>query len=220
MWAEQQLAQAQLAVEAQTEIDREQFRRRVDAALEGHATEPGAEGRYLPIGTDADAASRAAAELPTEATGVAETENLPARVEQRDARATPVIPTIPDVTKAAARWIRPLVPAFVARAIDTTTQPLRTARQVFEDVEEITFSLKRTRRVTVETEESAGPTASPGSAAIESADEVSSRRLPAKDADDVSLPQSGRELSRELTERRGPREVRAGDGPRQLPPAE
>ncbi|BCQ09149.1 hypothetical protein JMUB5695_02588 [Mycobacterium heckeshornense] len=36
-----------------------------------------------------------------------------------------------------------------ARAVDTTTQPLRAARQVFEEVEEITFSLNRTRRVTV-----------------------------------------------------------------------
>jgi Domain of unknown function (DUF4407) len=224
MWAEQQLAQARLAVEAQTEIDRAQFRRRVNTALEGYVTEPGAEDRYLPIAAQAEAASRTAAELPAEATepGVAETENLPATVEQRDVRATPVIPTIPDVTKAAARWIRPLVPTFVARAIDTTTQPLRTARQVFEDVEEITFSVKRSRRVTVETEESAGPADSPGSAAIESKDEdsSSSRRLSAKDADGVSLPPSGREPQRELTERRGPREVRGADGPRQLPPAE
>ena len=68
--------------------------------------------------------------------------------------ATPLIPSIPDATKAAARWIRPLVPPFVARVIDNTTQPLRTARQVFEEVEEITFSLKRTRKVTVDSESS------------------------------------------------------------------
>jgi Domain of unknown function (DUF4407) len=239
MWAEQQLAQARLAVEAQTEIDRAQFRRQVNAALEGqaHVTGPVEEDMYLPIAAEAEAASRTTAELPADATkpGVAEPENLPATVEPRDAPATPVIPSIPDVTKAAARWIRPLVPTFVARAIDTTTQPLRTARQVFEDVEEITFSLKRTRKVTVETEESAGPAGSPGSAAIESnrdtdggdlgeqrgeADSVSPRRLSAKDADDVSLPPSGRAPQRELTERRGPREVRAADGPVQLPPAE
>ncbi|ORA32249.1 hypothetical protein BST20_25340 [Mycobacterium branderi] len=70
------------------------------------------------------------------------------------ARAT--LPLIPDVTKAAARWIGPLVPTMVTRAIDTTTRPLRTARQVFEEFEEITFSLKRTRRVVVDGEEPAG----------------------------------------------------------------
>jgi hypothetical protein len=68
-----------------------------------------------------------------------------------------LIPSIPDATKAAARWIRPLVPPFVARVIDNTTQPLRTARQVFEEVEEIAFSLKRTRKVTMNTETSDGP---------------------------------------------------------------
>jgi hypothetical protein len=46
------------------------------------------------------------------------------------------------------------VPPIVARAIDSTTHPIRTARQAFEEVEEITFSLKRTHRVTVSTEES------------------------------------------------------------------
>src|SRR5262249_59151178 len=35
MWAEHQLTQARLAIEAQIEIDREQQRRRVVAALEG-----------------------------------------------------------------------------------------------------------------------------------------------------------------------------------------
>jgi hypothetical protein len=224
MWAEQQLAQARLAVEAQTEIDRAQLRRRVNAALEGHVTEPVEEDLYLPIAAEAEAASRAAAELPADAANpdVAETKNLPATVEPRDARATPVIPIIPDVTKAAARWIRPLVPTFVARAVDNTTRPLRTARQVFEEVEEITFSLKRTRKVTVDTEESAGVSRSSGSAAIESTGEESlpEGRSSAKHADDISLPLSGHESARELTERRGPREVRAADGPRQLPPAE
>ncbi len=50
------------------------------------------------------------------------------------------------------------MPPFVAKVIDTTTQPLRTARQVFEGVleetEEITFALKRTRKVTVNSEAS------------------------------------------------------------------
>jgi Domain of unknown function (DUF4407) len=240
MWAEQQLVQARLAVEAQTEIDRAQLRQRVDAALEGPkqiaepVAEPLVEDIYLPIATEAEAASHAATELPEAAlqADAAETPNLPATVEPPDVPATPAIPTIPDVTKAAARWIRPLVPGFVARAIDTSTHPLRTARQVFEEVEEITFALKRTRKIVVNTEESVGQGSGPASAAIDSADDrdlaahrgaaqpLSSHRLSAERADDLPLGPSLREPQHSLAERDGPREVRAADGPRQLPPAE
>ncbi len=172
MWAEHQLTQACLAIEAQTEIDREHQRRRVMEALEGpmrassqRTFEPVEEDMYLPIAAEAEAASRAVAQLPAGAQDArVETpdnpENLPAQVqpsggvEPHRERGTPLIPSIPDATKAAARWIRPLVPPFVARVIDNTSQPLRTARQVFEEVEEITFSLKRTRKVTVNSETS------------------------------------------------------------------
>jgi hypothetical protein len=238
MWAEQQLVQARLAVEAQTEIDRAQLRQRVDAALEGPkqiaepVAKPVVEDVYLPIAAEAEAASLAAAELPDAApkADAIETPNLPATVETPDVPATPVIPTIPDVTKAAARWIRPLVPGFVARAIDTSTHPLRTARQVFEEVEEITFALKRTRKIVVNTEESVGHGSLPPSAAIDSANDrdleahhdagqsVSSQRLSAKRVDDLSLAQH--EPQRGVTGRKGPAEVRAADGPRQLPPAQ
>ena len=68
--------------------------------------------------------------------------------------------------KRPRRWIRPLVPGFVARAIDTSTHPLRSARQVIEEFEEITFTLKRTRKLTVDTEESAGLGPSRRSAAM------------------------------------------------------
>lgn len=234
MWAEQQLVQARLAVEAQTEIDRAQLRQRVSAALESAAPvdEPVVEDVYLPIAAEAEAASFAATELPDAAVKVdaSETPNLPATVEPPDMPATPAIPTIPDVTKAAARWIRPLVPGFVARAIDTSTHPLRTARQVYEEVEEITFVLRRTRKITVDTEESAGTAQSSGSAAIRgsvddhlgaqhvAAQPRTSERLSAKHVDE--LPPAQRGAKRGLTEREGPREVRAADGPRQLPPAE
>ena len=169
MWAEHQLMQTRLAVEAQTEIDREHQRRRVMEALEGpvrassqRTFEPVEEDMYLPIAAEAEAASRALTQLPAGAqnAGVETPDNLPApvqpsgEVEPHHERGTPLIPSIPDATKAAARWIRPLVPPFVARVIDNTTQPLRTARQVFEEVEEITFSLKRTRKVTVDSESS------------------------------------------------------------------
>ncbi|MFC9994493.1 DUF4407 domain-containing protein [Nocardia sp. NPDC127526] len=68
----------------------------------------------------------------------------------------PIIGTVP-FTDTAARWIRPLVPSFVANAIDTATHPLRTVRQAFEEAEEITFTLKRTRKVTVDSADSAQP---------------------------------------------------------------
>jgi hypothetical protein len=172
LWVEHQLTQARLAIEAQIEIDREHQRRRVAEALEApvHASsqrtfEPVEEDMYLPIAAEAEAASRALVQLPAGAeddrvTTPDDVENLPAKVEAsgeveaHDERGKPLIPSIPNATKAAARWVRPLVPPFVARVIDNTTQPLRTARQVFEEVEEITFLLKRTRKVTVNTESS------------------------------------------------------------------
>jgi hypothetical protein len=235
MWAEQQLVQARLAVEAQTEIDRAQLRRQVSAALEDatHVAEPVADDIYLPIAAEAEAASLASIELPAPAAKADATEeppNLPAPVGPRDVPATPSIPTIPDVTKAAARWIRPLVPGFVARAIDTSTHPLRTARQVFEEVEEITFSFRRTHKVTLNSEESAGQGSSAGSAVVGASDAdhsgaqhvapepVPPERLSAQHVDRMSLAR--RDSQRGLTGRERPRQVRAADGPRQLPPAE
>jgi Domain of unknown function (DUF4407) len=227
MWAEQQLAQARLAVEAQTEIDRAQLRQQVSAAIEGttHVAEAAAEDIYLPIAAEAEAASRAAMELPDASAkaDVTETPNLPATVEPAQVPATPSIPTIPDVTKAAARWIRPLVPGFVARAIDTSTHPLRTARQVFEEVEEITFALKRTHKITVSTEEGAGEaaidTADDGDDGDFAAHRGAAQPLPSQ-TDDLLLAPSVREPQHSLTERAGPSQVRAAEGPRQLPPAE
>jgi hypothetical protein len=254
MWAEHQLTQARLAIEAQAEIDRERQRRRVAEALEAPARmpsersfEPVEEDMYLPIAAEAEAASRAIAPLPQDVP-----QNLPAavpassEVEPRDERGAPLIPSIPDATKAAARWIRPLVPPFVARVIDNTTQPLRTARQVFEEVEEITFAFKRTRKVSVNsesTEDTAQPPAreNPSAAAwIASsraetghgshhfpAPEVGGREpypparpLGAKDAGGLSLGSAERDGKPELTGRDGPPELRGPEGPRQLPPAE
>jgi hypothetical protein len=235
LWAEEQLARARLAVEAQTEIDRAQLRHQVKAAIEGTtpAPAPAVDDIYLPIAAAAEAASLGAthsiAAAPTPA--AAEVRNLPAVVERRNTPATPTIPTIPDVTRAAARWIRPLVPGFVARAIDTSTHPLRTARQVIEEVEEITFSLKRTHKLTVHSEESSGvaPTAESttyasardhdGDIGTSAAQPLSPRR-PSPERNITSLNSNPGELPRELTERDGPAELRATDAPRQLPPAE
>jgi Domain of unknown function (DUF4407) len=265
MWAEHQLTQARLAIEAQTEIDREQQRRRVADALEGpvrapsqRTYEPVEEDMYLPIAAEAEAASQAVAQLPAGAGDVHDetaenVENLPAQiqpsgeVEPDDERATPLIPTIPDATRAAARWIRPLVPPFVARVIDNTTAPLRTARQVFEEVEEITFSLKRTRKVTVDSESSdtgdrptrqsttAEPPSPTGRIAssreggadrghdqpykgVGSRERYSSLQPPAQDAEGRSLGSAEGDGWLELMEREGPRELRPPDGPRELPP--
>jgi hypothetical protein len=130
MWAEQQLASARLAVEAQMEIDREEQRRRVMEAIEQ------------------------APELPaTPELLAAESDNLPVPVEREQRPGTPLIPSIPEVTKTAARWLRPFVPPIVATAIDTTTRPLRSARQVFEETEEIHFTLRRSHKVSVQSEE-------------------------------------------------------------------
>jgi Domain of unknown function (DUF4407) len=235
MWAEERLAQARLAVEAQTEIDRAQLRHRVNAAIESTTSDPApaVDDIYLPIAAEAEAASLVATQsIAASATPAAgEERNLPAVVERRNAPATPTIPTIPDVTRAAARWIRPLVPGFVARAIDTSTHPLRTARQVIEEVEEITFSLKRTHKLTVHSEESSGFAPTAESTTYASADDHDGdpgapaaqplsprRRSPERNI--TSLMSSPDELPRELTERDGPVELRATDGPRQLPPAE
>jgi hypothetical protein len=158
-----------------------------------------------------------------------------------------LIPSIPDATKAAARWIRPLVPPFVARVIDNTTQPLRTARQVFEEVEEITFSLKRTRKVTVDSEssdtqpprESATADEPSRTGRIHSSregrghrtDDPSSRRAhpelghheqqtswPLPAGDVEGLSLAEHDRKLELMGRDGPRELRAPEGPRELPP--
>jgi hypothetical protein len=177
LWAEQQLTSARLAVEAQTEIDREQQRRRVIEAIEA------------PVHAQSERV-------------VEPTPELPAAVEPRRDGGS-LIPAIPDVTKAAVRWLRPFVPPIVASAIDTTTKPLRSARQVFEETEEIHFSLKRTHKVSVSSEEH-------GSVATE---RVEPQTTSASVVSSVERQQM-------MTEREGHPELRGADGPRQLPPGE
>jgi hypothetical protein len=181
LWAEQQLASARLAVEAQAEIEREQQRRRVVEALEA------------PVLARSERVIEPTPELPAAEVS----DNLPARRE-----GTSLIPAIPDVTKAAARWLRPFVPPIIASAIDTTTKPLRSARQVFEETEEIHFSLKRTHKVSVQSEEHGSVATEPVEPDMASASVVSSV-----------------ERQQTMTEREGHPELRSADGPRQLPPA-
>lgn len=250
MWAEQELTRAQLAIEAQNEIDREQQRRRVIAALDApmpeplqaqvpprpvtaHRPEPLEAPRpelieavpaepitdlYLPIAAAAEAASFASP--------AAERDNLPvpAQAGQLDTPAEaaqpkrgpalpgiPNIPVIPDVTKAAVRWLRPFVPPIVAGAIDNATKPIR---QVFEETEEIHVTVKRTHKVTVETEAEPASAPRPNPAPSVTSEpfaeawpaQVSSSRIESRRGPALS---GGRE--------RG--QLSDSSGPRQLPPA-
>ncbi|MFF3568288.1 DUF4407 domain-containing protein [Nocardia jiangxiensis] len=159
--AEQELTGTRLAVHADTVIDRENERRRVIAsigAMEIGVTAP--QRRAV-------AEFEALAELPASPTSnsqedtVSQPSNLPAPLPQNAVAPAagsgglelPIIGTVP-FTDTAARWIRPLVPSFVTDAIDTAPHPLRTVRQVFEETEEITFTLRRTRKVTVDSSDS------------------------------------------------------------------
>ena len=148
MWADRELESARLAVAAQAEIDQEEQRRRVAAALEAPVAVPSERVLDEPAALEAEP----------------EPERLPAVPEKRSA-----LPTVPDVAGAAMRWMRPFVPPIVVSAIDTTTRPLRAVREVFEETEEIHFSLRRSHRVVVTSEETeeAAATPAPGREWIE-----------------------------------------------------
>lgn len=89
-------------------------------------------------------------------------ENLPVPATSQPAGGL-TLPQLPDLTKVAARLLRPLmapVAPVVDRVIDTSVQQLRSAQKVIEEFEEITFTLRRTSRTTVsesEHEQSSGP---------------------------------------------------------------
>jgi hypothetical protein len=141
--AEQELTSTRLSIEAQNEIDRAQQRRRVAAAIEA------------PTPVTSERVVEPVAELTAEPV-LEEPDNLPALTESADVREKrSLIPTVPGVAGAAVRWMRPFVPPIVASAIDTTTRPLRAARQVFEETEEIHVSIRRSHRVSVTSEETA-----------------------------------------------------------------
>ncbi len=197
MKAEQELANARLELEAQHEIDREKQRRRVAAALE--APTPVFSERVAEPGRELT--GELTAELTTEPVDEP-SDNLPALAEAPAAvEKRTLIPAVPDVAKAATRWIRPFVPPIVASAIDTTTRPLRAARQVYEETEEIHLSLRRSHKVSVTSEE----TVEPDEQAVETADVAPVAQVKATRID---RPQ-----------RKANAELRAG-GRRQLPSAD
>ncbi|MFF3221368.1 DUF4407 domain-containing protein [Nocardia suismassiliense] len=162
--AEQQLTAARLAAEADTAIDRERQRTRIVAAIGG--LEIGiAEPPRRPALPAAPADDRkdssvsegfAPSNLPAPVTARALNPSTAPAPKSGGGLELPLIGTVP-FTDTAARLIRPLVPSFVANALDNATHPLRTARQAFEEVEEITFTLRRTRKVTVDTQDSHAP---------------------------------------------------------------
>ncbi|MFL0238802.1 DUF4407 domain-containing protein [Mycobacterium sp. SMC-17] len=115
-----------------------------------------------PEPADAPAEPAATAELVP--IGDERAENLPVQATSQPAGGL-TLPQLPDLTKVAARLLRPLVAPVapvVDRVIDTSVQQLRSAQKVIEEFEEITFTLRRTSRTTVtenEHEQSSGPRA-------------------------------------------------------------
>jgi len=239
LWVERELESARLAVAAETEIERARQRRRVfDAVDAAGGSVPGrvageriGSDDLLPIEAEAAAASRSAAALPAVSVNTAGTEtpqNLPDRVNlpaEGSQGGWSSIPVIPEVAGAAARWVRPFVPPIVANAIDATTHPFRTARQVFEEVEEIGLTLKRTRRVTVED-------GSPGhypDAAFAPEPPIAAGPVPQQGWVEaapvgwygaaVQQPLTPGDYPPELTPREGAPELPRHEGPWQLPPA-
>ncbi|WP_051161298.1 DUF4407 domain-containing protein [Nocardia brevicatena] len=181
--AEQQLTAARLAAEADTAIAREQQRTRVIAAIGGleigvteslrrsaapAGREPATRNRPLPESSPDMTPPHPDGPAALPASVGPQSDRLPAVRAEREAGSggleLPLIGTVP-FTDIAARRLRPLVPSFVTAAIDTAidtaTQPLRTARQVWEEAEEITFTLRRTRKVTVDTGTEQVPPRSP-----------------------------------------------------------
>ncbi len=240
MWAEQQLDKARLAVAAQTEIDRAQLRRRVNAALEGtaYAAEPVAGDLYLPIAAEAEAASLAATAPPDTAVEavVTEPENLPATVEPRR-RACDSRHSGHHRCHQSGRSLDSSAGSGLCRPRDRhLDSPVahrapgdRGGRGNHLHAQANSQGHRGKLRKSAGTAATSRPAAvTPGhdddggdfrTGAAE-AQTFSSRRLSTQRVDDPSLGSGRREPQRELAERDGPFELRAADGPRQLPPAE
>ncbi|WP_280272433.1 DUF4407 domain-containing protein [Nocardia wallacei] len=232
--ADQELAAARLTAHADTAIDREQQRRRIIAAIgnfELGVTEPARRAvadfeslAALPAGESTDPAPQEANVTPPRNLPAQRTSDALAPAESGDRALEknrgglelPVIGTVP-FSDTAARWIRPLVPSFVTSAVDTATHPLRTVRQVFEEAEEITFTLRRTRKVTVHSDESGAPgTPQYAQQVVDAQDPRHAALSPAQSSPAYSLGTTDRQDA--LSSRTGNPELEYR-GPRQLPPA-
>lgn len=130
LWAEQELNSARMAIEAQNAIDAERQRRRVAEAL-GPAQAPAPAPPALPVVSTRE----------------------PGASKELEPHRGGGVPIIPDVTRAAVRFIRPFVPPVVSSTIAGATKAVtKPIRQVFEETEEFQFTMRRTHRVTVESE--------------------------------------------------------------------
>lgn len=185
LWAEQELNSARIAVEAQNAIDAERQRRRVAEVLAAESAEPA----MLPVASSRE----------------------PEPAKELEPHRGGGVPNLPDVTRAAVRFIRPFVPPVVSGAIGGVTRLApKPIRQVFEETEEFHFTLRRTHRVTVESDGGEAP------------EQVTTER----EWVDVSGPRIESRQGVVLDGSDGYREIGEGaahgrdDGaPRQLPPA-
>ncbi len=81
-------------------------------------------------------------------------EAAPPAVPQREVARTPnpfVPPVLDEAARTIAGFVRPLMPPIVARVLPGGGT--RTVQQSYEEVEEVTFAMRRTRRVVVGTTE-------------------------------------------------------------------
>lgn len=207
--AEQQLTAARSAAEADAVIERERQRTRVIAALGGLEIEVTGSPETSTLPDGAGSADAAALPVPLGKNPV---------VRPAAGLELPIIGTVP-FTDTAARLIRPLVPEFVTAAIDnavdTASRPLRTARHVLTEAEEITFTLRRARKVTVDSHagdirpvraDSRGEGPAEAAELTLDADAIVSATTRLEPAEPVALPGPGAA------------ELPAGHNPRELPP--
>ena len=120
------------------------------------------------------------------------------------------------------RWIRPLVPPFIADAIEATTKPLWGARQTIEETEEVHYSMRRTRKVTTDMEDIAGEPVTGGSgprraSAVRPDDRDHGYGRLDAGAEHASPAMTRGQGRAELT-KGGTRELGGHRGPRELPP--
>ena len=210
------------------------------AAAKAHEAEIEAEPeqQYLPVAFDA----------PLDYVPGRESQNLPAvvppaRVEPRKPEqpkapsiGLPKLNPLPDLARAVTGAVKPFVPPVVTRL--TSTNPLKSARSVFEEFEEIRFSFSRKRTVTVD-EQVAEPQVTTTTTQVEqlTPPEPAATALPhyastrvfasATAADPLGLDYNPwatdslgaaapQDLSRGLTEREGHPELAERKGPREL----
>ncbi|MGZ9826286.1 DUF4407 domain-containing protein [Tsukamurella ocularis] len=199
---------------------------------------PAVNDDFLPIAAAAEAASLAAAgqppaddtptgEIPltttepepAEEAAVPDETNLPARVDEAapaiparevERRPNPFVPPVlDDAARTIAGFVRPLMPPIVARVLPGGGGGTRVVQQSYEEVEEVTFAMRRTRKVVVGTVEQGvaapsadgapGPAASPAPPVVRGEEPLDVAHEPV-----VALPgQGARELGQPGELRRG-----------------